>query len=64
MIGLVFCGDLKYCPYIKRYLGILEDQNIEYKVYFWNSSGLDMDLPDNYFYCETKLGLDTVGLKK
>lgn len=48
VIGLVFCGDLKYCPYIKRYIERLEEKKIEYKVYFWNRSGFPLDCPTNY----------------
>lgn len=50
MIGLVFCGDLKYCPYIKRYIERLEEKKVEYRVYFWNRGAFDLDLPDNYIY--------------
>lgn len=50
MIALVFCGDLKYCPYIKRYLEILEANNKAYVVYFWNRSGEQLQLSDNYKY--------------
>lgn len=50
MIGLIFCGDLKYCPYIKRYVERLEINKVDYIVYFWNRGGFDLDLPDNYKY--------------
>ena len=49
MIGLVFCGDLKYCPYIRRYIERLELASKDYKVYFWNRGGFDLDLPSNYY---------------
>ena len=32
MIALVFCGDLKYCPYISRYVERLENAKVDYKV--------------------------------
>ena len=32
MVALVFCGDLKYCPYITRYIERLEQNNVKYKV--------------------------------
>lgn len=50
MIGLVFCGDLKYCPYIRRYIERLELASKDYKVYFWNRGGFDLDLPSNYYW--------------
>lgn len=36
MIALVFCGDLKYCPYMKRYLERLDEAKADYRVYFWS----------------------------
>ena len=48
MIGLIFCGDLKYCPYINRYIERLEKNNSEYRVYFWNRGGFKLNLPENY----------------
>lgn len=57
MIALVFCGDLKYCPYINRYIERLENAHVDYKVYFWNRSKFDMDLPDHYIYYDQKSNL-------
>jgi len=50
MIALVFCGDLKYCPYINRYIERLENAHLDYKVYFWNRSKFNMNLSDHYVY--------------
>lgn len=50
MVALIFCGDLKYCPYIQRYIERLEANDVEYKVFFWNRSGFDLDLPSYYEY--------------
>lgn len=50
MIALVFCGDLKYCPYISRYIERLEKANVDYKVYFWNRGKFPLDLDDHYVY--------------
>lgn len=59
MLAIVFCGDLMYCPYIKRYTEQLDLKGVPYKVYFWNRSGLELNLPVNYFYCNTSLRLDS-----
>ena len=48
MIALVFCGDLKYCPYITRYIERFDAANVAYRVYFWNRSGFELHLPENY----------------
>lgn len=50
MIALIFCGDLKYCPYIRRYVERLEKMNVQYQVYFWNRSGIELNLGKNYVY--------------
>ncbi len=50
MITLVFCGDLRYCPYIKRYTERLDQKAAEYEVLFWNRAGLELNLPRNYYY--------------
>ena len=58
-IAIVFCSDLKYCPYMSRYIEILERNKIEFKVYFWNRSGLELKLPANYkcYNVSSKLNL-------
>lgn len=43
MIGLIFCGDLKYCPYINRYTERLDIMKVEYKIYYWNRSGFEYE---------------------
>ena len=57
MIALVFCGDLKYCPYIKRYIERMDLNGVDYTVYFWNRSGLKLELPNNYKYYDSKSDL-------
>lgn len=63
MIALVFCGDLKYCPYINRYIERLEKAKCSYKVYFWNRGGYQLDLPQNYnwYQCSSSLEKSKVG---
>lgn len=53
MITLVFCGDLKYCPYIKRYIERLDEKKADYEVLFWNRGNFTLDLPENYFYYDS-----------
>lgn len=48
MIAIVYCGDLKYCPYMKRYLERLDNLNADYRVYFWNRANEKLHLPQNY----------------
>lgn len=50
MVSLIFCGDLKYCPYIWRYIERFEANEIEYEVVFWNRSDDRVNFPSNYKY--------------
>ncbi len=50
MISLIFCGDLKYCPYIERYIERFEKNDIPYEIVFWNRSGSKSVYPENYKY--------------
>ncbi len=53
MISLIFCGDLKYCPYLARYTERLEKQSIPYRVLFWNRGNFTLNLPENYVYYDS-----------
>ena len=64
MIGIIFIGDLKYCPYLKRYTEILESTNTEFEVLYWNREGVKNDYPSNYSGYEKKSRLKKSLLKK
>ena len=49
MIALVFCGDLRYCPYISRYIERLERLKRTTGI-FWNRSKFTLNLSDKYVY--------------
>lgn len=48
MIGIIFIGDLKYCPYLNRYTESLESSNTKYEVLYWNREGSNKMFPENY----------------
>lgn len=50
MIGIIFIGNLKYCPYLSKYTEILEKMNMEYQVLFWDREANDesANYPENY----------------
>ena len=51
MISIIFCGDIKYCPYLSRYTSRLDDAEAEYEVLFWNRGSFELDVKHNYkFY--------------
>lgn len=64
MVTLVFAGDLKYCPYIKRYIERLEINKVEYKVVFWNRGGYTLSLSSNYCYYNKKSELSLNKISK
>lgn len=64
MIALVFCGDLKYCPYISRYVERLENAKVDYKVYFWNRGKFSLNLDSHYIYYDEGSDLNSGKVKK
>lgn len=48
MIGIIFIGDLKYCPYLSKYTESLEKNNIEFEVLYWNREASNNKVPENY----------------
>lgn len=50
MVTLIFCGDLKYCPYLSRYIERLEEKKEAYEVLFWNRGNFKLTVPENYFF--------------
>ena len=64
MIALVFCGDLRYCPYINRYIERLEKAEVDYKIFFWNRSGFDLNLSDHYIYYDQGSDLSSGKIQK
>lgn len=51
MISVIFCGDIKYCPYLSRYTDRLKALNSDYEVLFWNRGSFDLKVEKCYkFY--------------
>ena len=50
MISIIFCGDIKVCPYLQRYTERLDIKNADYEVLFWNRAGLQLQVEANYKY--------------
>lgn len=48
MIGIIFIGDLKYCPYLNKYIQIFDENKVDYDIIFWNRSGDNLTLSSNY----------------
>lgn len=53
MITLIFCGDLKYCPYLSRYTERLKDKREPYEVLFWNRGDFTLNISQEYFYYDS-----------
>lgn len=50
MVGIIHNGDLKFCPYAKKYEKILDECNIQYEILFWNRSGIEYNNDKYVFY--------------
>ena len=35
-IGIFYIGDLRYAPFVNKYIGIFQSAGVDYKVVFWN----------------------------
>lgn len=57
MVGIIFVGDIYACPYLATYTEMCEADHIEYEVLFWNRSGENICLPDNYLYFDYRSNL-------
>lgn len=58
MVGIIFIGDLRYCPYLSKYVNILEEKNIDYEVLYWNREDAILKDPKNYFSFNLKSRLN------
>lgn len=64
MIGIIFIGDLKYCPYLEKYLDIICKTGLEYEVLFWHRSNVIPNYPANYKYYNKNSPLNASLAKK
>lgn len=64
MISIIFCGDLRYCPYLSRYTDRLDLAQLEYEVLFWNRAGLELNVEENYKYYDRPSSEDLEKAKK
>ena len=58
MIGLVFIGNIEFCPYLEKYISILSEEKIKYDILFWNRDMNNKKYPKNYFYYTRKSKLN------
>jgi hypothetical protein len=64
MIGIVFIGDLKYCPYLNKYTQVLEQEEKKYEILFWNREAKNIEYPDNYLSFDLKSVLSKKPIQK
>lgn len=64
MISIIFCGDIRYCPYLSRYTDRLKAAEAEYEVLFWNRAALKLDVDENYKYYDSPSAEDLGKAKK
>lgn len=48
MIGIIYIGDLKYCPYLSKYVDIINQESKEYEILFWNREGKKLNCSPNF----------------
>lgn len=52
MIGIIYCGDISRAPFLDKYIKILNKYKSDYKVIFWNRSGITKYYGDEYIAYE------------
>lgn len=40
-VGIIFIGDIRFCPYLKQYVNHLEKLHIDYDIIFWQRDQVD-----------------------
>lgn len=55
MIGIIFVGNIEYCPYLEKYKKVLAEKNVEYKVLYWNRELSGKAYPYNYISFDKKM---------
>lgn len=48
-IGVVYSNELSLCPYVEKYIEILDKMNLKYDFIVWNRSESKKEYPSNYF---------------
>lgn len=64
MIAIVFIGELKYCPYVSKYIQVIEENQKDYEVLFWNRGNDEVNFPQNYIHFNKKSKLNKHPLLK
>lgn len=36
MVGIIYIGDIRFCPYLEKYTSILRNMNIPFEIIFWD----------------------------
>lgn len=58
MIGIIFIGNLKYCPYLDKYLKVLDNSQTSYEVIFWDREYREAYYSTNYIAFKKKSNLN------
>jgi len=64
MVGIVFIGNIENCPYLSKYVKVLESENVSYEVLFWNRSGIAKKYDNNYISFNLKSDLKKKPINK
>ena len=54
MVGIIFSNDTNTCPFLDKYIKVLNNIGQEYEVILWNREGNNTVYPPNYLVCNVK----------
>lgn len=63
-IGIIFVGDIAFCPYLAKYKEMCEAKRVEYDIIYWNRSNDQTKYPDNYLSYNLQSNLKQSKIKK
>lgn len=49
-VGIIVIGNIRYCPFLKKYLSALEKGKIKYKVLYWEREEENVDYNQEIYY--------------
>jgi len=58
MFGIIFISDLKYCPYLDKYLKVLNNSQAKYDVIYWDRENRGAYYSSNYIAFKKKSNLN------
>lgn len=64
MVGIVFCNELNMCPYLDKYIDVLEKKGKDYRILLWDRTGGTREYGEHYIVYRRKSELYIPKIRK